>query len=696
MHSTFQRRTHPAGLLAKLPELEKRASKLLGAPGSGGGGSCVGSGGGVHRPQPPPKAAAPAAGEILLAIPVPSEDRARATRASLERRLSRERLRASIAQFSPVEVLRECLAVFARHPDKYGPLFRLLQEEHRRFVQVQLQSDVRVADAEGSLWGAITSAHSEYQQEKRRQLQTRQLLAKLDTLREECDGEHNRAAEAAAALEQAQEEKTELEQQLSELTVHSQELEREMGRLRVDMDKTQGKNIQLQTVFDAYAEADERQAARHMELLKKVDELNEANNELHRDIVAARKEHAGCPALLEEAKQRADKLAKRIAEQDLMYRTLQAEQRNAQLESCGSVRPPSVAASEGGDDREMLQDFFIGKGTSLSVPAYLRWHGQVHNLRLKKGEVERIIGDIWMSKSKYSLEKGPVSLSEYFATYLAHRYRDGYKRAEFAYSLIYGAERYKADSDCELFLAVLRYEVPEDVYFDQLQMLSDLKNHFVTEDKNLNEKVTGQLPLAMIKASFNKVIQALSSWRYQALCQALKRTVPQANGSTPVAYADLYISDRDGDQTPFMEELRDGQLHSIQMYIADICEEVHQGTVDECVTWRTVRDAWQRLDPSVDDALMQKRLVAIAKAIKYPPPDETNGDLLIAFADFKSAFEVVFVKRIGPDPTGGDMKWAPRTTGAPDGDVDDDRPASRSFGGSCNLSFSFASGSVRE
>ena len=145
----------------------------------------------------------------------------------------------------------------------------------------------------------------------------------------------------------------------------------------------------------------------------------------------------------------------------------------------------------------------------------------------------------------------------------------------------------------------------------------------------------------------------LTSWRYQALCESLKRDCV----TDEVPYLTLFASDKHGNQGEFVEELRDQHLHAVQAYIADICESVHELAVDEFVTWDHIRSAWLRIDPSIEP-ILDKTLAAVAKITRYPPPGEME-DLQIPFADFQNVFARLFVKRQGPDPTGGENKWNP-------------------------------------
>ena len=667
MHSSFKRRPPNNVNNLRLPgipadKLPQRNETLLGHSEER-----------KHRPSPPQQAKP--VNDILLPSDVPVQPKGSATKAALERRFERDCLRRTILKFSPFDVFRECLSIFAKHPEKYGPLFKLLQDEHRRLMQAQLITDNRVMNVPGSLWGSLTGAHSEYQHEKDSQHQKQLILTELQRHKDEAKLQAERCATALQERDTLVAKTVEMQATLAEATMTSQTAEREMAKVKIEMDKVQGRNMQFQTVFDAYTDADEKQAQRHLELLRKVEDLTEINQVRAAEHTSLTAEHESCIQQREDFRKRENTLEQRIAELELIHQTLQAENRSLQEKVDGDPGfIANVSAPDHEDDR--LVDSFFGKGTSSTVPKYLRWHGKVLNKKIRKAEIEKIISDVWMTKSRAVAEKGAISLADYFSAYLEERYEDPYQRMEFSYSVIYGAERYKADSDCELFLAVLRSEVPEEVYFDQLQMLADFKKCFEENDIEVNGTITQTLPVTVIKKTFHQVIPALSSWRYQALCKALKKTIPSGG---LINYKALFLSDKDGDQTPLMEELRDGHLHAIQAYIADICEEVHREAVDECVTWRDIREAMNRLDPSIGEANLKKRLNVIAKASKYPSPDDANGTekMLIAFADFKASFEKVFVKRVGQDPTGGDLRWAPRTTStfdemnyAPDVDIE--------------------------
>lgn len=50
------------------------------------------------------------------------------------------------------------------------------------------------------------------------------------------------------------------------------------------------------------------------------------------------------------------------------------------------------------------------QGTSSDVPIYLRYEGQLRNLRLKKADVVRVLKDIWKEKASEDEKVASIDL----------------------------------------------------------------------------------------------------------------------------------------------------------------------------------------------------------------------------------------------------------------------------------------------
>ena len=54
----------------------------------------------------------------------------------------------------------------------------------------------------------------------------------------------------------------------------------------------------------------------------------------------------------------------------------------------------------------------------------------------------------------------------FYYNYLRKKYNHGEKVIEYAYNMIDTCERFQEDPDCNIFLSILRGELPEEVYYD--------------------------------------------------------------------------------------------------------------------------------------------------------------------------------------------------------------------------------------
>eukprot|EP01063_Lacrimia_lanifica_P033183 TRINITY_DN5839_c0_g2_i1.p1 TRINITY_DN5839_c0_g2~~TRINITY_DN5839_c0_g2_i1.p1 ORF type:complete len:463 (+),score=166.97 TRINITY_DN5839_c0_g2_i1:74-1462(+) len=176
---------------------------------------------------------------------------------ALETQLERERLRGAIAQYSPTVVFRECLAIFSANQATYGPLWKLMQDEHQRVLAEELNRDTRVGDMKGTLWGALTAAQTVYQDEV---LQAR-MGAELKRHVKVMEAEREERERVYSALRGAHAELGEkhkvLQTQCDDTLGSLKALQQDHSKKVHEMSKLEGRCSQLQAVLDAYGEADE-------------------------------------------------------------------------------------------------------------------------------------------------------------------------------------------------------------------------------------------------------------------------------------------------------------------------------------------------------------------------------------------------------------------------------------------------------
>ena len=119
--------------------------------------------------------------------------------------------------------------------------------------------------------------------------------------------------------------------------------------------------------------------------------------------------------------------------------------------------------------------YFVGLGTASNIPMYLRFTGQVRNRNISKADLETLVKTIWREKAIKEQEYGiQYRLSEFFYDYLKNTFGIQTIIAEWGYNILYGLEKYVWDADIELFLLCLTGAISEEVYDDQMLMISAL------------------------------------------------------------------------------------------------------------------------------------------------------------------------------------------------------------------------------
>eukprot|EP01062_Namystynia_karyoxenos_P070957 TRINITY_DN66371_c0_g1_i1.p1 TRINITY_DN66371_c0_g1~~TRINITY_DN66371_c0_g1_i1.p1 ORF type:complete len:950 (+),score=244.47 TRINITY_DN66371_c0_g1_i1:304-2850(+) len=707
------------------------------------------------RQQPQQPASPPPPRRLLR--PAPAEGPALSTDDAFSRRLARAGLRDAIRRFSPIAVLRECLAVFQTHPEDYGPLWGLLHSEYQRLVS-------RDEPYSQTFWEHVTQANREFREERLMQKKEADIVRQTIAYEAELKRAHADLERSQSECARLLKKTVEVEAQIRDAEYARDNVAHELQAAKSELVRVTSRNLQLQAVYDTYIEADDKKMGEtHIKLLEQSEglkrELNAARERAQTAEASSatlEKEVARLKQLVQELTERADASVQtqRRVQAELKAVTDERDQLSSMLQEAtehdaalrqlstdiyglqpqGQISTPlklrsaeaaqaSPTSGDGGGsgkgkkrgrkgrraDNSPDKDaggnapvvtlisaveevgYFIGRGTGKHIPEYLRYHGKVRNRKIRKGELERLINTLWREKARYEEKMAAkVPLGNYFSIYLKQLHgNDVAVCAEHAYSIMDAAERYKADADCELFLTILKGEVPEEVYHDQMDLIQNIRVMLEAADEAAHGARTGQLTHTLVKGVLPKAIPELTPWRFQALSDALKQDYP----GSAVPYAQLFVSDKDGNQGQFAEELRDQHLHMAQAYVADVCGEaaLHCDEDGE-ISWDDIRAAWLRIDPAQLEHL-EGICKQLAKAMDVPkPPARTQAELLsphkvneptelshfVPFQKFQSAFSSVFVKRRGPDPTGGDRRWNPLEASAEEGDSEpepDDEPA---------------------
>ena len=134
--------------------------------------------------------------------------------------------------------------------------------------------------------------------------------------------------------------------------------------------------------------------------------------------------------------------------------------------------------------------YFTGRGTGEDVPEFLRFNGRVRNRHLGKAQVERIVRLVWVRKEQ---QRNKDKLSDFFL--------NGYLKKDFgpsmtivveqAYNIVHALERYRNDTDCDMFLKILMGSLPEQAFVDQQLLLRRVQVRFGNIIVNRHSGVEG-------------------------------------------------------------------------------------------------------------------------------------------------------------------------------------------------------------
>eukprot|EP00002_Diphylleia_rotans_P032553 TRINITY_DN6849_c0_g1_i3.p1 TRINITY_DN6849_c0_g1~~TRINITY_DN6849_c0_g1_i3.p1 ORF type:complete len:761 (-),score=148.74 TRINITY_DN6849_c0_g1_i3:1053-3335(-) len=214
--------------------------------------------------------------------------------------------------------------------------------------------------------------------------------------------------------------------------------------------------------------------------------------------------------------------------------------------------------------------FIVCQGTTPDVPKYLRIAGKIKKRRISKRDTESLVKDVWKDRSvaiKAMGSKGQkLKFGEYFYSYLQTHYGLHNVVVEWAYNIIEALEKYSYDGDCHLFLKTLRGEISDEAHDDQMTMIENLRATFMKVDTTIHGKETGRIPRKELFAALNKFFILKPPDKMNSIRGSLLHEQPGLN----VYYHKLFEEDRDGNQGPFIETIRDQYLQEIVEFSADI------------------------------------------------------------------------------------------------------------------------------
>ena len=283
------------------------------------------------------------------------------------------------------------------------------------------------------------------------------------------------------------------------------------------------------------------------------------------------------------------------------------------------------SSSQLNSDTKVTQ--FEGLGTGSNVPKFMRWSGPIRKRDMHKRDVEATLKDIWNKKLQLEGHK-PLeerqALLEFFADYMMQKYGFHNLVVESTYNFLYALQQYVEDADCELFLKVLRGEIPEETYSDQLLLIEKLKGACVQLD--IGKRNEGELNGKVNKGKFLAVVRGIvgkkddASW--EKIVQSLEKEFPKSE----VPYNKVFAEDRNGNQTAFVEELRDQTVRESIVYVEKVRAAISRVSfaAGGLITLGRLKEVILAVDPNQRKEVVNRFLTrGIGKNVKKARVDDT-------------------------------------------------------------------------
>ena len=240
------------------------------------------------------------------------------------------------------------------------------------------------------------------------------------------------------------------------------------------------------------------------------------------------------------------------------------------------------------NDVANLTDFSVALGTGPDVPQWLRWGGKVKLYGITKIETEKLVREVWATKKQddkamQARDKPMKKLIDFMHLWLQKKVGNFSNiMADLAYNFMDGLQRFQEDADIELFFRIVTKVLDESVYYDQAaflqKVLIDLQGHDYKENFG---KMLGIITIARFNYHVTAMLKFKSGSRIAAVLASAKEMHPGGNpvDSGGIRYEILFSEDREMNQGPFAECLRDQYLQERQEWIDEIDLKLQSLTV---------------------------------------------------------------------------------------------------------------------
>lgn len=242
-----------------------------------------------------------------------------------------------------------------------------------------------------------------------------------------------------------------------------------------------------------------------------------------------------------------------------------------------------------------------GRGTGPDVPVFLRHDGMVRHVPFSKRNVELLIKELWALKTMSSQRRAQLgdpdlSLAEFFHRYTGKLFPQRERRVEFCYNFVGGLHLYMYDADVEMFYKTLFGEMSEQYYYDQIAMSAHLKK--LLEDMDCADGLRDGL---ILKEVFFRGLALFFPYKAEPALQALTAIVLRNDITDGRVDVNKLLAENDeGDQSEFVEEVRDQYLSEVFQFPGELQAALHEADSDGdgLLTAGQVAAVLQEVDPN--------------------------------------------------------------------------------------------------
>ncbi|KAG8521776.1 Translin-associated factor X-interacting protein 1, partial [Galemys pyrenaicus] len=298
-----------------------------------------------------------------------------------------------------------------------------------------------------------------------------------------------------------------------------------------------------------------------------------------------------------------------------------------------------VLLEEIGEGLLREKDFFPGLGYEESTPSFLRFEGNVTNMKPTKKAVVSLIKDIW--KERLS-EEQRENFSDFFYNFLERRFGPGDAMA-WAYTVFENIKLFRTNDIMSQFYAILMGKNREIVYTRQKEIIAQLLKEMTSIDSQNEGVITMEQLSTVLKSTFpfkkeEKIQELMEAGGWQ----------PDSNNTELLDYRSLFVEDEEGQSTFFVKKLREQYLNEKEEYLHELKQELGLELREDVNLFR-LREALLTIDPSLDKQTLNSYLSQAVQipVTELPEEGEKEKDIVVNVKTALEQLHMADVRRMG-------------------------------------------------